>query len=147
MRSGLIACFFQFSDLEVACTMSITFTANTLCHSVPVLTEHRKDLLFPPLASALWTMCARDLMGHVAVTILYCVIIWPMRPFFWLVNFRTARSVERRVDSGNYCGINKPLQKKPKFPTKNCFVLVVVVRLLFLITNCGFVYCPTLNRK
>ena len=71
----------------------------------------------------------------------------PILPFFWFEIFMTARSAFSSNSSGDVRGITTPALNKPIFHTTNCLMRVADTWFLFLITNRGFVYSPTRNKK
>jgi len=78
----------------------------------------------PPLERMWCTRAARAATAPRSSVDSWC-IVWPMRPFFWLVIFMVAELASKRTDKEDLRGRILPFLKNTISPTENCFVLVV----------------------
>ena len=107
--SGSIACFSRFNYFDVSRAASIMWQGSTGVHVPLSPTEHNKVSLVPPLERMPCTICAKAFIGHRADPVECCVMVLPIRPFFWFGIFNVARSAVRNVARGAVWGITTPL--------------------------------------
>ena len=119
-KSGSMTWKFNLSFFVLACTAAIMWWLSTSIQSSSLATEHNGVDSSPPAAKILYRMWAKAFTGHIVMPLACCVVVWPIRPFFWFDFFRTARFSVRSTSSGELRGIIIPFQKIGHFQLQ-CF--------------------------
>jgi hypothetical protein len=141
--------FLCSSSCLTACLRPTLMCVGVIVCQVPFssMNSEIRLLSLPPL-DRIWCTChANAVTGPcVSFSTVSCIMVSPIRPFFWLVILRVHWSAVSSVSKDECRDSILLFLKFPMLPTVNCTVRVAQTVRPFLVMNLGAVYSHTLRR-